>query len=192
MKRLTIPVVTSLAFLACGSGGGAAKAAPACDGSCQDAVALLGLRDAIKLAYNLELSGQAVGAQDAGPTACPLGGTASVSGHATSNGVQGTTMVDLTYVFDQCGSSNVDTDPTHVFTITITGTVTEKGSIAVQPSTTTALVFDSASMTLSGTVYAPAIPYAAAADGGACALMLGQSGNDVSGTLCGRPAGVTL
>ena len=185
--------LASCAGLSCGGGGSSSQATPACDAKCRDAVALLGLRDAIKLVYNLTLAAQPVGDQDASlPRGCPLGGSASVSGQATSNGVQGATEVDLVYVFDHCAFSSVDTDPTQVFSITLTGTITEVGTIAVQPSTTTALTFESAAMSIGGTVYSPPIAYDANGDAGPCAIKLGQSGNAVSGTLCGRSAGVSL
>jgi hypothetical protein len=58
----------------------------------------------------------------------------------------------------------------------------------VQPSITTALLMASDSLTLTGTVYDPPISYSA----DACALELSQSGDDLSGTICGRPAGVDL
>jgi hypothetical protein len=44
----------------------------------------------------------------------------------------------------------------------------------------------SEALTLSGTVYDPPISYL----GEACALQVGQSGSNVTGTLCGRSAGV--
>jgi hypothetical protein len=184
--------LASCAGLSCGGGGSSSQATPACDAKCRDAVALLGLRDAIKLVYNLTLAAQSVGDQDASLPMCPLGGSASVSGQATSNGVQGATEVDLVYVFDHCAFSSVDTDPTQVFSITLTGTITELGTIAVQPSATTSLTLESAAMSIAGTVYSPPIAYDANGDAGPCAIMLGQSGNAVSGTLCGRSAGVSL
>lgn len=190
MKLTTLAVTALGAVFACG-GGASPAAAPACDPSCQDAAALLALRDAIKLVYNVELQGHPIGDQDGG-TMCPLGGSATVFGHATSDPTQGATRVDLTYVFAQCAYSNIDTDPTQVFAMTITGTITETGTIAVQPSSTTALTFKSDAMTLSGTVYSPSIRYDADHDGGSCSIMLGQSGKVVSGSMCGRSAGVAL
>ena len=175
-----------LVTLACG-GAGAKPASPPCDGPCQDATAIEALRDAIKLAYNLTLQGQPVGAQSAS-TPCPLGGSAQIKGTATSNANQGSTSVALTYVFDACAFSQVDTDPKQNYAMTLTGTITENGTIAVQPSASTALEFASTSMTFDGSVYAPSIPYSAEA----CVVTLGQNGNDLSGTLCGRAVGETL
>jgi hypothetical protein len=187
MKRVaSMAVIASL--LACGGSGGGSSTTPPCDAACQDGVAVLALRDAIKDVYNVTLQGKPVGPQT-GMTPCPLGGTASVSGTATSNADQGTTTVNLTYVFTQCGFSAIDSDPTQTFDLTLDGTVTEVGTIAVQPSSTTALEFSSDAVSLEGTVYAgPAIPYTAKS----CPLKLGQDGNELSGTLCGRDAGTTL
>jgi hypothetical protein len=181
-----VVVAMILGALGCGGSGGSADAAAACDEACVDAIAVRALRDAIKLVYNVTLQSKPVGAQDQS-TPCPLGGSASVQGQATSNADQGATIVSLTYVFAQCAFSQTDTDPTQTFAMTLTGTVSEHGTIAVQPSSTTSLQFQSDAMTFSGTVYSPAIDVAET-----CAVVLGQSGNDLSGTLCGRAAGGTL
>jgi hypothetical protein len=170
----------------CGGGGGGSDT-PACDSKCMDGVAVLALRDAIKLVYNVTLQGQPVGMQDK-TTPCPQGGSARVYGTASSNASQGTTVVMLTYDFAQCHDSQVDADPTHAFDITIDGSITEQGSIAVQPSSTTSLLLRSSSMTLTGEVYSPGVHY----DAMACVVTLGQDGGNVSGTLCGRPAGTSL
>jgi len=175
-----------VAAVACGGSGGASST-PACDPQCTDGVALLALRDAIKLVYNVTLQGQPVGAQDK-TTPCPQGGTAHVHGTATSNADQGTTTVMLTYNLSQCHYSQVDSDPSHAFDVTLTGSITEQGIIAVQPSSTTSLVLQSSSMTIAGQVYSPGIDYKETA----CAVLLAQDGSNLSGTLCGRPAGVTL
>jgi hypothetical protein len=157
-----------------------------CDETCTDGIAIRSLRDAIKLVYNVTLQGKPVGAQDQS-TPCPLGGTASVTGQATSNADQGTTSVTLTYVFSQCAFSQVDDNTEETFAMTLTGTVTEDGIIAVLPSSTTSLTFRSDAMTFSGSVYTPPIDV-----NESCAVVLGQSGNDISGLLCGRLAGGTL
>jgi hypothetical protein len=177
------------AMLACGGGGsgGSPDAAPVCDQSCLDATALRSLRDAIKLVYNVTLQGQPVGTQDQ-TTPCPLSGNAHVYGQATSNANQGTTNVALTYVLTQCAYSETNSDPTQTFSMTLTGTVTESGTIAAQPSSTTSLQFQSGAMTFSGTIGSPPVVF----DASMCTVVLGQMGNDLSGTLCGRAAGVTL
>jgi hypothetical protein len=191
--RILVKHVATLAIVAavaCGGGGGGSAATPPCDTSCKDGVAVRSLRDAIKVVYNVTLSGQPVGSglDKTLPMGCPLGGTARVFGDASSNADQGTTNVNLTYVFTACKYSETDTDPTQTFQMTLDGTVTESGVIAVQPSSTTALTFHSDSMTLSGTVYYPTLPY----EEKACAVQLGQDGNQLSGTLCTRDAGTTL
>ena len=111
-----------------------------------------------------------------------------VVGTATSNADQGTTEVSLTYTLADCAYSQVDSDPTATYSMTVSGTATEMGTLSAQPSSTTALTIDSKSMTLKGTVYAPPLSY----DAEGCAIMLGQSGNELAGTLCGRSVGTSL
>jgi hypothetical protein len=179
-------VVSGLATLSC-SPSGSTPAPQPCDQACKDGTATRSMREAMKLAYNVLLQGKPVGAQD-GSHACPLGGSVHVFGQATSNTVQGATMVELTYELDHCGYAVKDSDATQTYSMTFTGTVTENGTIAVQPSSTTALDIKSDAMTLSGTVFDPPIDYQETA----CPIVLGQSGNKLSGTICGRVAGVTL
>lgn len=170
-----------------GCSGKSPAPAPACDQSCQDGVGLLALRQTMKLAFNVTLQGKPVGAQDA-TAPCPLGGSVRIFGTATSNATQGTTDVDLTYVLNGCSYLQVDTDPSQNYNVVLTGTITQKGILAVQPSATTALQIKSDAVTITGTVYDPPLTY----DASSCAMVLGQNGNELSGTLCGRTAGVTL
>jgi hypothetical protein len=135
----------------------------------------------MKLVFNLALQGGAVGDQDA-TTPCPDGGSAHVYGTASSNSVEGATMVDLTYDFSSCAYHDQDTDPTKTFSVTLNGRATEKGTLAVQPSATTAILFASDALDVNGTVYDPAMPYAAAK----CPVHATQDGNAVTGTICGR------
>ncbi|MDP8999668.1 MAG: hypothetical protein M3O46_06110 [Myxococcota bacterium] len=179
--------ISLIALVACGGGAAASPdSAALCDRTCMDGIALRSLRDAIKVVYNMRLSGNPVGAQDQ-MFDCLPSGTVHVHGTATSNADQGTTNVDLTYVLTQCKFSETYSDPTRTFSMTLTGTVTESGTIAVQPSSTTALQIKG-SITFSGTVYWPAIMYSEPA----CTVAVGQNGNDLSGTTCGRVAGVAL
>ena len=141
----------------------------------------------MKLIYNLGLQGKPVGEQDA-MSACPQGGSARVYGTATSNELQGATEVELTYVFASCSYLQVDNTPEENYQVTVTGSIVESGIIAVQPSSTTALLFSSDSVSVRGTVYDPALDYQAEA----CVLELAQSGNKLSGALCGRAVGVEL
>jgi hypothetical protein len=152
-----------------------------------DDVAITAFRDTLKAAYNLTLQGGPVGPQDA-TTKCALGGAVHVHGTATSNADQGTTTVNLTYDLMACAFAQVDTDPTQTYSITATGSATEVGTLSAQPSSTTALMITSASMTLTGTVYSPALDYQASD----CAITLGQDGNILGGTLCGRTVGASL
>lgn len=187
MKRVA-SLLGVASLVACGGSGGGSSTTPSCDTTCQDGVALVALRDAIKTAYNIELQGGPVGAQDASSPKPCRDGLASVSGVAMSNADQGTTTVTLTYVFEQCVISQIDPDPTQTFNLTLDGTVTESGTIAVQPSSTTALKFTSSAFSFEGSVYGPPINYVQKG----CALRLGQDGNNLSGTLCDRDAGTTL
>lgn len=155
-----------------------------CDSRCADGVALRAMRETMKLAFNLALQGKPVGPQDA-TGACPEGGGFRVFGEAGSNALQGTTEVKLTYVFDRCVYRQIDDDLDENYLMTVTGTLTQDGTIAVQPSATTALIIRSDDLTLTGEVYLPAQPYSIAG----CATVLSQTGNAIAGTVCGRAAG---
>ena len=189
MKSAVIVALVAFPLAAgCGtSAGNTPPPVPPCDAACQDGIALRSLREGMKLLYNLELQGKPVGPQDA-TVPCPLGGSAHVFGTATSNAVQGATEVQLTYTLDHCKYSQVDTDPLLNYSVTINGTVQQAGTIAVQPSATTALVITSDVLDVTGTVHEPKLDYAA----NACKLALSQAGNKLSGELCGRTVGVTL
>ncbi|MGH7280796.1 MAG: hypothetical protein ACRELY_04680, partial [Polyangiaceae bacterium] len=73
----------------------------------------------------------------------------------------------------------------------------------VQPGSTTSLTVTSDSMTFAGSVYSPPISFVAgssdvdgsaqdAAVANACSVQISQNGNQLSGTICGRTAGVSL
>ena len=175
-------------FVAAGcSSAEKADPAPPCERECQDGVALRALRETMKLTYNLTLQGNPVGAQDES-TDCPGGGSARIFGTATSNAVQGATEVDLTYELSQCAYSRRDESPKENYDVTLDGSITQVGTIVVQPGATTALIIAADPLALTGTVYDPPIAF----DEPACTVQLGQSGNDLSGDLCGRSAGVDL
>ncbi len=175
-------VLAGASATGCG-GGKEATPSPPCDQRCVDGVALRALRESLKLAYNLTLQGKAVGPQS-GETDCPDGGRVSVTGVATSNAVQGATEIDLTFTFAGCGYHRTSGDPDKNYSVTIDGVVRERGTLAVQPTATTALLLSSEALELRGEVYDPP----SSVEAGACALTASQSGNDVTGTLCGRPA----
>jgi hypothetical protein len=182
-----VGLVVAATLVVTGCSGASASPSPPCDQTCMDQTALLSLRDAVKLIYNLTLQGNPVGPQDA-TFACPLGGGAHVFGTATSNAVQGATNVNLTYVLAQCAYSQQDPDATQNFDMTVNGQLTENGTLAAQPSSTTALEIDSSSMDLTGTVYNPPLDY----DERACSITVSQNGNNLSGLLCGRQVGLVL
>ncbi len=188
MKR-TFGAATVLALaVACGGGGSSAPAAvPTCDAACQDAIAIRALRETLKLAFNLTLQGKPVGRHDE-TVACPLGGSVHVVGEATSNPAQGATNVDLVYELQGCTYTLKDDDPKQTYSMSLVGNVEQKGVIAVQPTSTTALGFRSGSVSFKGSVYNPSIAYEQAA----CAVVLQQDGNKLSGTLCGRTGTVDL
>ncbi len=187
MRRLAPLAIVGVLAACSASVGNGPPPVPPCDQACQDEIAVRSVREGMKLVYNLTLQGKPVGPQDA-TIPCPLGGSAHVFGTATSNAVQGATEVDLTYVLDHCRYSQKDTDPKQNYALTTNGTLSQKGTIAVQPSATTALVIGSDALDLTGTVHEPALDYAA----NACKLGLSQTGNRLSGELCGRKVGLSL
>jgi len=162
-------------------------AATACDEACKDGVALRAVREMSKLVFNLTLQGKPVGAQDQ-TVPCPLGGTARVFGEVGANATQGTVEVDLTYVFDGCGYTERDDDAGENYAVTLTTTVTQIGTFASQSGATTAVIMKSDAVTLVGTVSNPPLEYRAEA----CALVMSQAGNDVTGTICERKAKFTF
>jgi hypothetical protein len=179
-------LTTSVLVASCGASA-STPTSPPCDQACQDGTAVRALRSSMKLAYNLTLQGKPVGAHDE-MVPCPLGGTARVFGTATSNAAQGATNVDLVYSLDHCQYLAQDTDPLQTFHLTATGSLHQVGTLAVQPSSTTALGIQGDGVTLTGDVYDPAIPY----DAEACSIVLQQDGNAIAGTICGRTVGLTL
>ncbi len=187
-RAMAVAFVASLLALGCGgTAGKSPPPPPPCDQACQDTTALRAFRETVKLVFNLTLQGKPVGNQDA-TTPCPMGGTAHITGTASSNALQGTTEVRLTYVLDHCGYTRKDTDPKQTYAMTFTGTVSEQGTLAVQPNSTTAIELSSDSVTFSGTVYDAPIDY----EEMSCAVQLGQSGGALSGKMCGRDVGVSL
>jgi len=181
-------------LLLCGCGAGALPdAPPPCDQACRDGVALRGVRETMKLAYNVLIQGKPVGAQD-GSTPCrssdgSQGGRVRLFGNATSNAIQGSSFVELEYEFEECAYS-VPPSATaeHNYNLILSGRVKQQGTLAVQPSSTTALLMGSESIRISGTVYDPPVDYEAVD----CVLAVAQQGSRISGTLCGRNAGFTF
>ena len=182
-RAVAVFVLACCATPACSSGP-KPPPPPPCDDACKDGVALRATREMMKLVFNLTFQGKPVGSYDK-TIPCIRGGKARIFGNATSNAVQGATDVDLTFVFEQCAYLQKDTDPKNVYDMTVTGTITEKGTLAVQPTSTTALVIQSDAVTLDGTVYDPPEPYEATS----CPLDVLQDGGHVGGTMCGRQVG---
>lgn len=179
MRRALFLILSALAF-GC-SGGGDGGTVEDCDAECVDRTALRGVREILKLVYNLTLQGNPVGPQEE-LTPCPTGGGARVSGTATSSATQGTTSVDLLYELLDCGYSQRDETPDENYALTLTGTFTQTGTIAVQPATNTALLMDAEDITLTGSVYDPQIPF----NEKDCAVDMAQDGDRLTATLCGR------
>jgi hypothetical protein len=175
------------ASAACGGADSQPAPAATCDAACRDRGAARALRATIKVVYNLTLQGNAVGEQDES-TRCPLGGRARVSGVATSLAEQGATELAISYELEECAYLQRDDDVEGNYDTVISGTVTEQGTLAVQPTATTALIFESDSISIVGTVYDPPADYAEPD----CALRLVQSGNSFDGSLCGRKVGLDL
>jgi hypothetical protein len=188
MRARSLFIVAGLAALCVTASAGCQADAtpppppPPCDQKCQDAVAIQAIRETAKLAFNIMLQGKPVGAHDE-TTRCPFGGAVRVVGTATSNAMQGATEVDLTYVMDGCSYLFKDDDPEDNYRTKLTGTLTQVGVIAVQPTATSALVMKSDSITFEGTVYDPPIDYVVT-----CPVELAQNGNKLTGTICGREA----
>jgi hypothetical protein len=165
---------------------------PACEQACQDGVALRAVREMMKFAFNFTFQTQSPGFHDL-TTERFLRGSARVFGTASSDGEQGVTDVDLTYVFTQAVYPKKEDDADENYVIGLDGTITQVGKIAVQPSSPTALKMKGELVRVVGTVYDPPINYVAQPDGGApemgCALEILQNGNSVSGMFCDRVAG---
>jgi hypothetical protein len=186
----------SLLATACGAGGNAPPPPPVCDQECPDNIALRALRETMRFAYNRLLQGNPVGAQDE-MSPCPLNaGTIHIFGNATSDDSLGTTQVDLTFDFQDCATRFINVTPERNYSLRLTGSVEEHG-LLVMSTGTTAVSMSSDAMSFQGDIYDPPQPYVQVPDlppdapRPTCALRAMQSGNNVSGVLCDRPAGFT-
>jgi len=140
-----------------------------------------------KLMYNLTLQGKPVGPQDQ-TVPCPEGGSARVSGEATSNAIQGSTEVKLTYEFKGCGYTQKDDKAEQTYSVKLTGSVSQDGVLSAQSTATTALIMKSAAMSVAGTVNDPPLDY----NETDCVVEMTQDGNHISGKICGRAVGFDL
>ena len=176
----------ALGFLA-GCADDGSKEPNTCDAVCLDQTAVRSVRETLKLIYNLTLQANPVGAQDE-QTRCPRGGSAHVFGTATSVAEQGATKVELTYELNDCGYLQRDDEPDESYDVVLSGRISQTGIIAVQPTSTTALLLESSSLSVAGTVFDPAYDFSAEA----CALSLAQNGNRLAGQFCNRDVGFEL
>ncbi|MBX3233207.1 MAG: hypothetical protein KIT84_20660 [Labilithrix sp.] len=154
--------------------------APPCDDECKDEIAVRAVRETVKLAFNLTFQGKPVGEYDLAAK-CPQGGAVRVTGSATSNAIQGATEVRIVYQLEECAYLSKDEDADENYETKITGVFTQEGVMAVQPTSPTALIMASPSLKIEGSVYDPPSPYNVE-----CPLQLGQTGNALSGKICGR------
>jgi hypothetical protein len=178
--------ITSLALAGCGDK--TPPPSPPCEQDCLDGVALRALRETMKAAFNNTFQGKDVGTHD--ETHQFIRGSARVFGEASSNAQLGTTKVNLTYVFTQAAYYQKDNEPEENFAMIVDGTITQEGTLAVQPSSPTSLVMRSEGMTLVGKVYDPPVDYPTRDYPAiSCPVELNQNGNKVAGLLCGREAG---
>ncbi len=183
---LSLALGASVLGAGCGTAATPPPKPPPCDEECKDGVAIKAIRETTKLAFNLTFQGKPVGTHDL-TTPCPLGGAARVFGTATSNALQGATEVKLTYVLAECKYLFKDDDAEDNYSMTLTGTMTQEGILAVQPTATSAIIMKSELMKMTGTVYDPPLDYAAE-----CPVELGQNGNKLTGKICGREAQTDL
>jgi hypothetical protein len=180
-----------IALVGCGAGAKPAPAPP-CEEECQDGVALRALRTMMRFAFNAAVAGKPVGAQDETLPCLPSGsgvGSVRVFGDAESNPEQGASFLTLSYDFRNC-SYSAPPDPTadQNYSVTLTGLIGERGTLSQQPTSITALLIQSDSVTLTGSVYDPALDYSASN----CELSVDQNGSAVSGLMCGRAVGFTF
>jgi hypothetical protein len=189
MEQVMTKLIAIMLFASVGCGAGnSPPPPPACDQLCADGTALRAMRLAMKSGFNRTLQGNDAGMQDE-MTPCVGAGKARIHGNVETNSTVGTMEVDLTYELEGCFLAvPADTTPSHNFAMTMTGTITEKGTLSAQPTSTTSLLFRSSAMTFSGTVSAPPIGY----EQTDCVLDFAQDGNSVAGMACGRMAGFTF
>jgi hypothetical protein len=169
--------------LALGCGGKAPPPPAACDQACQDGIALRSLRVAMRLAFNLEVASKPVGMQEV-MVPCPPSGNVHIVGDAESNALLGTSQVNLTYTITDClVPAPQSTTPERNYSLKLNGVVTEAGTLAMG-GPTTALMFTGTGVGFSGTVYDPPVHY----EEMGCTVQATQDGNNVTGTVCDRPA----
>lgn len=176
-----------LALLALGAcGDKEVPPPPPCDRKCQDSIAMRGLRETMKYTFNKTFQGKPYGRHEL-ETDEFIFGSAKIQGVATSLPEIGVTDVTLTYEFSQATYIQKNVEPRENFRMVVTGVVSQKGLLAVQPSSPTSLLMKSEAITLVGDVYDPPIKYNV--ELASCPIVLNQSGNSVSGWICNEEEG---
>jgi hypothetical protein len=171
----------ALVLAACGSSTPPAPPTT-CDTACADGIVLYALRQTMMLIYNETVLGHEAGALDGGGEC--LTGTAAAGGTALPDGGVAAIGVSLSYDFGACRLLRRETTPGHDYDLTFAGTVSQEGTIAVLNTSTMTLAIKSDALSFSGTVYDPPVH----CEGSSCVVDVKQNGNDVTGTICGRPA----
>jgi hypothetical protein len=210
-------VLIALGATSCSDGKSPEPAGP-CDQQCQDGVALRAVREVMKYVFNRRLWGNEAGAQDETSRCETNAGSAHIFGDAVSNTQQGSTEVKLTYEFYSCRALRTEATPSLNYNLSLRGTITEVGTLSAQSTSTMALELatvgggadagadgsadDGADgsaesavdgglfsrMSFVGTVYDPPIDY----NETGCEVVAVQNGNNVTGTVCGRPTGFSF
>lgn len=163
------PVTTPVSSDTDGGGGGGG-----CDQTCQDTAAGFAIDDLISNLYNEAVAGKPSGTQNA-TQACPLGGTAVITGSDSVDTSHNLTTVNLTFALTACKAiENGDT-------LTFDGTITNTGSF--DSSTTRSENFASTSLTYKGTIGSTNVAVTA------CDVHVNDDSNQnpqVTGSICGR------
>jgi hypothetical protein len=181
-RCLAFLVSSAAVTLGCASGN-APAAPPACDQPCRDSVALRALRVGMRFAYNFAIQSKPVGMQDE-MVPCIPSGNVHIVGDGQSNAMLGTSTLHLTYTFTNCvNPAPQNTTPERNYKLTMNGTVSETGTLAMG-GPTTALKLHGTGMGFSGTVYDPPVDYVEMD----CVVDASQDGNTMTGEVCGRMA----
>lgn len=152
-----------------------------------DQAVIYGVITGVRDMYNLNLAGASAGSQNV-DSKCSLGGEVAITGTASTSGSNGITTVDLTYAMKGCrfNVTKASGDGTLKVTLTLTGSLTYKGSFGSNNYESTNFQSDDLEMT--GTVtradstessVEQSCPFAAS-------MSLDGGQGSVSGAICGR------
>ena len=157
------------------TGGSSTYVPPKCDQGCQDFLVGFALDDTLWFLWNQKLAGHPVGVQDI-MGACPLGGTAHITG--MDGAANGTTTTDIQFALEACENSNEQ------YHLTFSGTVSMEGSF--DSDTFTAETFSAPGLAVSGDLKwrdKPTLDQS-------CDVIVNQRGSGdsakLTGTVCGR------